>query len=79
MSIQSEALMMKLNAMSPAELEERRRQIVASARGDYDSLKTEDLQELSYVTATLRRRNAGPPKATKAAKPKATLDSLLDL
>ena len=69
----------KLSAMSPMDLENRRREIVASAQGKYESLTTETLQELAFITSTLRRRNSGPPKAPKgAAKPKTTIDNLLD-
>lgn len=79
MTTPTELLILKLSALSPLELEERRRQIVSGAKGDYESLSTESLQELAFITSTLRKRNAGPPKVTKVAKPKATLDSLLDI
>jgi hypothetical protein len=70
----------KLSAMSPGELEARRRQIVETARGDYESLSVNDLQELSYIVSTLRRRNSGPPKTPKTTTPKSkpTIDSLLE-
>lgn len=74
------AMEQKIAAMTPLDLENRRREIVAAAKGDYDNLSTENLQELAYITSSLRRRNSGPPKEAKAAaKPKATLDSLLDI
>lgn len=69
-----------LAAMSPVELENRRREIVTSAAGEYENLSTDMLNELAFITSTLRRRSSGPPKAAKgAAKPKATIDTLLDL
>lgn len=74
-------LMTKLDAMSPQELELRRREIAASAKGDYEALSTESLQELAFITSTLRRRSSGPPKVAKVpgTKAKPTIDSLLDL
>ena len=71
----------KIAAMTPLDLENRRREIVTAANGKYDDLTTEMLQELAYITSSLRRRNSGPPKEAKTsgAKPKATLDSLLDI
>jgi len=74
-----EELEARLAAMTPAELEQRRRTIVASANGSYESLSTEDLQELSFVVSTLRRRNAGPPKTARVAgtKAKPSIDDLL--
>lgn len=73
---------------SPAELEERRRQIVAkiaAAPGGYDDpdIPIEILQELSLVTGMLRRKTAGPPKAAKPTKrgngPKLSSDDLMNL
>lgn len=78
------AMEQRIAAMTALDLENRRREIVVAANGQYDNLTTEQLQELSYVTSALRRRNSGPPKEArvaggKAAKPKATLDTLLDI
>lgn len=68
----------KLEGMSPQQLELRRREIVASANGDYEQLTDLALQELCLITSTLRRRNAGPPKEPKAAAKPKSLDALLD-
>lgn len=79
----SEEFERRIAAMSPAELEARRREIVVSANGQYENLTTDQLSELAYIVSSLRRRNSGPPKEAKVAgsktKPKATLDSLLDV
>jgi hypothetical protein len=76
----SSELEKRLAAMTPVELEERRRQIVASANGKYEALPTEQLQEMAFIVATLRRRNSGPPKSTnKPARKPATIDNLLDI
>lgn len=73
----------KLDGLSPVELEERRRAILATIRTypqSYDdpNLPTELLRELSVIVSTLRRRNAGPPKTAKpkGPAPKPTLDEL---
>ena len=67
--------------LSPAELEARRRQIVASCAGNWEALSVEDLRELSAITSALRRRTAGPPKAakapSKAKSKKATAEQVL--
>jgi hypothetical protein len=71
----------RLAALSPVELENRRREIVTSAAGQYEKLSTDDLNELAFITSTLRRRNSGPPKAKApgSTKAKPTIDNLLDL
>ena len=76
-----------LEGKSPSELEQRRREIVLTLQRDYrgyddPDIPTEMLHELVVITSTLRRKNAGPPRAkpsTGAAKtkPKATVDDLL--
>ena len=68
-----------VDSLSPQQLEARRREIVDSARGDYENLSTEMLQELSYISSTLRRRTAGPPKTPRVAgsKPKPTIADLI--
>jgi hypothetical protein len=71
-------LFAKLGAMSPQELESRRRDIVASAQGDPEKLSDEALEELCFITTTLRKRSAGPPKAKAAPKIKATIEGLLE-
>lgn len=70
-------------AMPQADLEARRREIVAKAAGSHENLAYEDLHELAAITGVLRRKASGPPKAvkapkaTKSAKPAAaTLDDL---
>jgi hypothetical protein len=78
-----------LEGLSPPELEQRRRNLVAKYLGTpgadpvaaVDDMTIEDLHELAAITSALRRRTAGPPKAkarakaAKAAKP--SLDNLL--
>lgn len=73
-------LELRLGSLSPMELEARRREIVASAKGDYEALSVEFLQELAFIVSTLRRKNAGPPRVARVAgsKPKPNIDSLLD-
>lgn len=64
----------------PVDLERRRREIVAKARGQHDNLEIEELHELAAITTVLRRRASGPPKAprTKAAG-KPPKPSIMDL
>lgn len=69
---------------SPPELEARRREIVKSLTTTYrgyddESVPLELLQELAAVTATLRRKTAGPPKVAKRSpnSPKPTTDDLM--
>lgn len=81
MTTPSEELEQRLQAMTPMDLENRRREIVTSAQGNYESLTTERLHELAFITSILRRRNSGPPKTPKvagAAKSKPSIDSLVD-
>lgn len=71
-------LQARLDAMSPQELEFRRREILDVAKGKYEDLSLDLLSELSFIVGSLRRRTAGPPKAAKAAsKIKPTIDDLL--
>ena len=73
-----------LSALPPADLEARRRALVAKAAGNHDNLSIDDLHELAAITGVLRRKSSGPPKAAKAlggskraAKPAAaTIDDL---
>jgi len=67
---------------TPAELEMRRREIVTSLTTKYRGYDDPDvpldlLRELAFITSTLRRKNAGPPR-TKRANGKAppTIDDL---
>jgi hypothetical protein len=70
------------NDRPPADLEARRREIVALARGNHENLDHELLHELAAITGVLRRKASGPPKVAKVAKEKkekkgpATLDDL---
>lgn len=70
---------------SAAELESRRREIIEELRqkfrGDYDhpDIPFSTLQELTLLTQTLRRKNAGPPKEKRPAasrKPPSTLEDI---
>jgi hypothetical protein len=78
-----QALLDKLSAMAPLELENRRRaivdDIVVKHKGNFEdpALELGLLEELAYITSTLRKRSAGPPKAAKPAKVKATIDDLI--
>lgn len=65
--------------MSPEDLERIRRTIIAKAEGNYKNLNDDDLQALTFVTSTLRRRTGGPPKVARAAgkKAKPTLEDIL--
>lgn len=83
-----------LEGLSPSELEQRRRNIVAKYVGTGPGadpttkaadMTTAELHELAAITSALRRRTAGPPKAGKAAKsakakrsPTAALTDLLN-
>lgn len=60
---------------TPAELEQRRREIVLSLTTTYKgyddpNVPIELLHELATLTSTLRRKNAGPPKNKRAANGK---------
>jgi hypothetical protein len=67
-----------LDALSPPELEQRRREIILTLRSkypDYDAVvRLGDegevilLQQLAAITSTLRRRSSGPPR--EARKPR---------
>jgi hypothetical protein len=58
-------------AMDHVTLESERRQLVLKANGNHDNLDIEDLRKLAAITAVLRRRSSGPPKAAKTSKAKA--------
>ena len=58
---------------SPGELEAIRREIIMTMTTDYKGyddpeVPIEMLNRLAVVTSSLRRKNAGPPKAEKKAK-----------
>jgi hypothetical protein len=73
------------DSKTPAELESHRRKLVDEIRtypGGAEEAPISLLRELAYLTATLRRRNAGPParaKTTEARTKKKTGEQLLDL
>jgi hypothetical protein len=58
--------------MDPTTLELKRRGLVDKAQGNHDNLDLDDLRELAAITAVLRRRASGPPKAAKKAGAKKT-------
>lgn len=67
---------------TPAELEARRREIVYDLTHKYRGYNDPEvplilLQELAIITSTLRRKNAGPPRAKPTRKPQATLDDIV--
>lgn len=77
-----------LEAKSPSELEQRRREIIAHIstfpqQENDDAVPFDLLRELAAITSTLRRRNSGPPKTAnvRAKKPrtKHDPDTLKDL
>lgn len=77
-----------LKDKQPAELEQRRREIVsriAAMPKGYDDpdVPIELLQELSLVAAMLRHKTSGPPKTAKTSKrgsgPKMTADDLANI
>jgi hypothetical protein len=58
---------------TPTELEARRREIVVSLTTKYKGYDDPDvpidlLRELALLTSTLRRKNAGPPRAKRDGK-----------
>jgi hypothetical protein len=75
---------LNLDDKSPSELEARRRDIILIMATQYKGYADPDipmelLQELCVVTSSLRRKNAGPPKAPRKPTTKiaATIDDLL--
>ena len=78
----------ELEGKSPAELQQRRAELVAQLQklpNSYQDAPTELLQELAFLTGALRRKNSGPPKVAKVSKrtttttPKASLKDLESL
>jgi hypothetical protein len=62
-----------LEGKNPGELEQRRREIIGDLQTKYKgwddpTVPMSLLQELAAVTASLRRKTAGPPKAAKPPK-----------
>jgi hypothetical protein len=71
------------NDRTPAELEHRRREIVLSLTTQFKGYDDPDvpldlLRELAFITSTLRRKNAGPPrrKSPSNGRTKFTVDDL---
>jgi hypothetical protein len=63
--------MLDTTELTPSELEQRRRDIVLSLTTQYKGyddpeIPLELLHELAMITSTLRRKNAGPPKAKRS-------------
>lgn len=58
----------KYAEMPAADLEARRRALVAKAAGNHDNLDLDDLHELAAITGVLRRKASGPPKEAKGTK-----------
>lgn len=76
---EQQQLVDRLTAMNPTELELRRRELCASVPkdGTYDDLSVEALEELAFITSTLRKRSSGPPKAAKAPVKAKDINDLL--
>lgn len=79
-----EAMIETTHNSTAAELEARRQAIIHRMTHEFKGYNDPQvpmamLQELAVLTSTLRRRNAGPPKARSATlrKPAATLDDIL--
>jgi hypothetical protein len=67
----------KIDSMNLQQVELRRNEILALAKGDFENLSVDNLRELAYIASKLRRTNVGPPKEPKkAAKPKSVMDLL---
>ena len=69
------------NGKTPSELEQRRRDIVASLTTKYrgyndPNVPLELLSELALITSTLRRKNAGPPRASRPRSARPTVNDL---
>ncbi len=66
-----------LETATPVELELRRREILTSiGPSAWEDADPELLHELALVARALKKKNAGPPKAAKAAPTKATAEDL---
>lgn len=75
---------LNLSGKTPAELEQRRRDIVEDLKKNYKgwddpSVPTSLLHELAALTSTLRRRTSGPPAKPKvrAKRGVSTTDDLM--
>jgi len=79
MMTQSTLANFSLETATPVELELRRREILASIGPTaWEDADPAVLHELALVARALRRKNAGPPKAAKPAKPAKATDADLD-
>jgi len=73
-----------LEGKQPSELDQRRREIIVTLEAfpkkwDDPDIPTVLLEELAFITGTLRRKTSGPPKVAKQTKrgsttPRATGD-----
>jgi hypothetical protein len=66
---------------TPSELEQRRRDIILSLTTTYKGYDDPDvpidlLGELAFITQTLRRKNAGPPRRAASRRSRPTVDDL---
>lgn len=77
-----------IEGLDPNQLETRRRAIITRLTTEFKGymdpeVPRELLQELAVITATLRRKNAGPPAKPKPvkgeAKSKKSLDDVLGM
>jgi hypothetical protein len=64
---------LNLDGKTPAELEQRRREIVQSLTTQFKGFDDPDvpttlLHELAAITSALRRRTSGPPKVAKKTR-----------
>lgn len=66
------SLLDTFTVQTPSELEQRRRDIILLFTTKYKGYDDPEvpldlLRELALITSTLRRKNAGPPKAKRSA------------
>lgn len=68
----------EIEKMEVGALHERRTEILASAKGSYDTLDDDSLAQLLQISRTLRRKAAAPggPGKPKKSKEPASLDEL---
>ena len=67
----------RIEAMSHAELLERRRELVEKGNGKPSEMEDTDLEELVAIFTQLRRRSSGPPKDRRKNVPKPVSDDVL--
>lgn len=73
-----------LGELSPAELENERGRMIQSMLDIYKTYDNPDIPEelltrLAFITGSLRRKTAGPPKATKPSRVKSSAATVDDL